>query len=56
MREIGAVGRIGVSTRKLCTFWPKNGSFSEFWHYKDMERFLKALEAKLHIPSPRLDA
>ena len=37
----------------------RNGSFSAFWHYKiseSNERFLKALEVKLHFPSPCLDA
>ena len=55
MREIGTPWQVGVFTGKLCTFWVKNGSFSAFWHYKNNERFLKALEVKLHIPSPCLD-
>ena len=31
-------------------------SSSAFWHYKNHERFPKALEVKLHIPSPGLGA
>ena len=42
--------------RKRCTFWEKNGSFWAFWRCKIRRGFLKALEAKLHIPSPCLDA
>ena len=56
MREKGALCQIGVSTRKPCTFWVKSGSFSAVWRYKNEERFSKAVEAKLHIPSPCLDA
>ena len=56
MREIGATWQMGAFTRKPRTFGMKSGSFSAFWHCKNEERFLKALEAKLHIPSPCLDA
>ena len=56
-----------ISKSEKCHFWSpengprifgvKSGSFSAFWHYnKNNERLLKALEAKLHIPSPCLGA
>ena len=54
-RVIGAMWQLGVLTGKPCTLGVKNGSFSAFWRHKKNERFLKALEVRLHIPSPCLD-
>ena len=50
------VFQISIFTGKPCTLRVRNGSFSAFWHYKNHERLLKALEVKSHIPSPCLDA
>ena len=47
MREIGAMSQIGVSTGNSCRFM-----VSKMGRCKNKERFLKALEAKWHIPSP----
>ena len=56
MREIGTMWQIGVLTRKPCTFWVQNGSFSAFWRYKNKERLSRGLDVKWHIPSTCLDA
>ena len=56
MRETGTIWQIGVFTGKPRTFLgSKMGHFRHFGTPKIMT-ILKALEVKLHIPSPCLDA